>query len=354
MSQALQQDFRKAMRCLAATVCVVSIDDGGEWNGMTATSVTSVSMDPASMLVCINHTASLHQRLQKGVRLCVNVLKTSQAPLAGAFSTSKIKGAQRFANGDWQADDSGLPYLADAQANMFCTIDLAVPYGTHTIFVAKVDGVRVMERVAPLLYQDGQYAATTRISDYDIDPLFLMRWSPRAFTEESIAEEELMTLFEAARWAPSCFNSQPWRFLYARRGTPDWDRFVSLLIPFNQEWARNAAALVFIVSNTMMTDPATGQRTVSPTHTFDAGAAWAQLGLQATKSGWRAHAMAGFDHERARIELNVPDGYRIEAAIAIGRQGDRATLAERLQDREVPSTRIALDTITLEGGFPKG
>ncbi len=355
MSQQLQQEFRSAMRCLAATVCIVSIaDEGGEWNGMTATAVTSVSMDPASMLICVNNSASLHRPLQSGVRFCVNILKSSQVPLAGAFSTSKVKGAQRFANGDWQADDSGLPFLADAQANLFCTLDLAVPYGTHTIFVGKVVGVRVSERVSPLLYQDGQYAASTRISDYAIDPLFLNRWSPRAFTEEVIAEEELMTLFEAARWAPSCFNSQPWRFLYARRGTPDWGRFVSLLIEFNQSWAKNASALVFIVSNTLMTDPATGKQSLSPSHTFDAGAAWAQLGLQATRSGWRAHAMAGFDHERARAELNVPAHYRIEAAVAIGRQGDRSTLAERLQDREVPSTREALATITMAGGFPPG
>lgn len=353
MSSSLQEDFRHAMRCLAATVCVVSIrDQSGEWNGMTATAVTSVSMEPPSMLVCVNATASMHDTLEPGVRLCLNMLKSSQASLAGAFSTKKITGAARFANGDWEASESGTPFLTDAQANLFCVIEMAVPYGTHTVFVARVDAVRTSERVSPLLYQDGQYAASTRISDYAIDPLFLNRWSPRAFKDETIPEEELMTLFEAARWAPSCFNSQPWRFLYARRHTPDWERFLSLLIDFNQSWAKNASALVFIVSNTMMTDPATNKRTLSPSHTFDAGAAWAQLGLQATRSGWRAHAMAGFDHERARVELNIPDEYRIEAAVAIGRQGDRATLTERLQDREAPSTREALATITMEGGFP--
>ena len=351
MPQELQQDFRSAMRCLAATVCVVTLSDEGDWNGMTATAVTSVSMDPASMLVCVNNSASLHRPMTSGVRFCVNLLKSSQSAIAGAFSTRKLKGSNDVANGAWEADTSGLPFLTDAQANLFCTIDTAIPYGTHTIFVGKVDAVRVAERVAPLLYQDGQYAATTRISDYAIDPLFLNRWSPRAFTEETIPEEELMTIFEAARWAPSCFNSQPWRFLYARRGTKDWDRFVDLLIAFNQSWAKNASALVFIVSDTLMTDPATGQQTVSQTHTFDAGAAWAQLGLQATRSGWRAHAMAGFDHEKARAVLNVPAHYRIEAAVAIGRQADRSTLAERLQDREVPSTREALAKITMEGGF---
>ena len=352
MPDSLQDEFRNAMRCLAATVCIVTIDDDGEWNGMTATAVTSVSMDPPSMLVCVNTSASMHDTLRPGARLCVNLLKSSQASLAGAFSTRKITGAARFANGAWEGTAGNAPHLSDAQANFFGTIDVAIPYGTHTVFVAKVDAVRMAERVSPLLYQDGQYAASTRISDYAIDALFLNRWSPRAFTDETIPEDELMTLFEAARWAPSCFNSQPWRFLYARRHTPQWDRFLPLLISFNQSWAKNASALVFIVSNTTMTDPATGQRTVSPSHTFDAGAAWAQLGLQATRSGWRAHAMAGFDHERARKELNIPDEYRIEVAVAIGRQGDRSTLAERLQDRETPSTREELSTITMEGGFP--
>ena len=352
MSTDVQQDFRNAMRSLAATVCIVSIADQDGWNGMTATSVTSVSMDPASVLVCVNNTASLHEPLTAGARFCINILKSSQIPHAGAFSTKKLKGAERFAGGHWEADEQGLPYLVDAQANMLCTIDMAVPYGTHTIFIGRVDTVRVADTVSPLIYADGKYSASTRISDYAIDPLFLERWSPRAFTEETIPETELMTMFEAARWAPSCFNSQPWRFLYARRHTPQWDSFVELLVEFNQSWAKNAAALVFIVSDTTMTDPATGQKTESQTHTFDAGAAWAQLGLQATRSGWRAHAMGGFDMERARQVLNVPAHFRIEVAVAIGRQGDKAQLTERLQGRETPSERNALSDITLEGGFP--
>jgi flavin reductase (DIM6/NTAB) family NADH-FMN oxidoreductase RutF/nitroreductase len=353
------QDFRNAMRRLAATVCIVTTTDEDDWQGMTATSVTSVSMDPASVLVCVNTTASLHKRLRAGTRFCINVLKSSQGLHAGAFSSKTLKGVERFAPGAWEENDEGLPFLKDAQANLFCTVDQTVPYGTHTIFIGRVSAVHVAEGVSPLIYQDGQYGATTRIPDYPIDALFLQRWSPRAFTAESIPEAELMTIFEAARWAPSCFNSQPWRFLYVRRDTPGWDKFLGLLIEFNQGWARNASALVIIVSNTLMKNPsrasitaATDEWVPSYTHSFDAGAAWAQLGLQAMLSGWRAHAMVGFDMELARTELKVPDHFRIEAAVAIGRQGHKSTLGERLQKHEQPSEREPLSAIALEGGFP--
>ncbi|MES2258918.1 MAG: nitroreductase family protein [Pseudomonadota bacterium] len=189
--------------------------------------------------------------------------------------------------------------------------------------------------------------------------MFLHRWSPRAFTAEPLPESQLMTLLEAARWAPSCFNSQPWRFLYARRDTPDWDRFVGLLTPDNQVWAKNASALVFVVSNTLMKNPAAAPGAAgedewvpSYTHSFDAGAAWAQLGLQSTLQGLRAHGIIGIDMERTRLELNVPDNYRIEAAIAIGRQAPIETLGEDLQKKEQPSVREPLSVIALEGGFP--
>src|SRR5258707_5045349 len=97
--------------------------------------------------------------------------------------------------------------------------------------------------------------ANRRTAAHPIDPLFLERWSPRAFTEDAISEPQLMTLFEAARWAPSSYNSQPWRFLYARRGTPSWDKFLGLLNEFNQSWAKNAAAIVIVVSSQTMLPP---------------------------------------------------------------------------------------------------
>ena len=181
--------------------------------------------------------------------------------------------------------------------------------------------------------------ANSRTADHAIDPLFLERWSPRAFTDEIISEGELAVLFEAARWAPSSYNSQPWRFIYARRGTAHWPALLGLLNPFNQSWAKHAAALIFVVSKETMAVPGKAEEVPSYTHSFDAGAAWANLALQAVRIGWQAHGMAGFDQARAPQALNLPAGYRVEAAVAIGKPGDKAQLPEALQARETPSQR---------------
>jgi nitroreductase len=191
-----------------------------------------------------------------------------------------------------------------------------------------------------------------RTADHPIDPLFLERWSPRAFTGEAISEGEFMTILEAARWAPSSYNSQPWRFLYALRDAPHWERFLGLLGDFNRTWAQHASALVVIVSNSVMRPPGAEHDVPSYSHSFDAGAAWAHLALQAVRSGWYAHGMVGFDKERAFAELNVPAGYRVEAAVAIGRRGDAASLSEALRAREAPNDREPLAVTALEGGFP--
>jgi nitroreductase len=193
--------------------------------------------------------------------------------------------------------------------------------------------------------------ANRRTSAYPIDPLFLERWSPRAFTGESIPEPELLGLFEAARWAPSSYNSQPWRFLYARRESQSFAQFLGLLNSFNQSWAQAAAALVILVSKTTLLPPGADREVPSHTHSLDAGAAWALLALQATRSGWAAHGMAGFDRPRTAAELGVPADYRVEAAIAIGRPGDPALLPESLRAREQPSGRLPLSHVVCEGRF---
>lgn len=194
--------------------------------------------------------------------------------------------------------------------------------------------------------------ANGRTADHPIDPWFLERWSPRAYTGEALPQTELMTILEAARWAPSSYNSQPWRFVYALRDTAHWEAFLALLNPFNQSWAKAAGALVVIVSNPKMLPPGAKEWVPSHSHSFDAGAAWAQLALQATKSGWAAHAMVGFDMARAAAELHVPEGWRVEVAVAIGRQGDRSLLPEQMAAREVPNGRESLGVIALEGAFP--
>jgi nitroreductase len=193
--------------------------------------------------------------------------------------------------------------------------------------------------------------ANSRSAGHAVDPLFLERWSPRAFADEPISDTDLMTVFEAARWAPSSYNSQPWRFIYAKRGSARWNSFVGLLNPFNQSWAKNAAALVFVVSNPMMRPPGADKDVPSRSHSFDAGAAWGSLALQAARSGWQAHGMVGVDFDRAASELNVPAEYRIEAAIAIGRPGDKSQLPEPLQAREQPSSRRPLAELVSEGRF---
>ena len=191
-----------------------------------------------------------------------------------------------------------------------------------------------------------------RRSDYPIARIFLDRWSPRAFTREEISEQDLMTILEAARWAPSSYNSQPWRFIYARRGTLHWERLFGLLISFNQSWAKDAAALVVLVSNPMMLPPGSDHEVLSHSHSLDAGAASGFLALQANQLGWYVHGMVGFDLERAAIELGVPSGFRVEAAYAVGRKGDPELLPDFLQAREAPSDRVPLENIVFEGGFP--
>jgi nitroreductase len=191
-----------------------------------------------------------------------------------------------------------------------------------------------------------------RQADHPVHPLFLDRWSPRAFDGSDIPEEDLLTIFEAARWAPSAFNSQPWRFLYAKRGDANWERFLSLLIPWNQGWAHSASVLIYILSDSMPMVGKDGQPAGSHSHSFDAGAAWACLALQATAMGYHAHGMSGVEFERAREELQVPERFRIEAAAVIGRIGDPAMLDERTRAREVPSGRRSIGEFVFAGNFP--
>ena len=194
--------------------------------------------------------------------------------------------------------------------------------------------------------------AHARHPDHPIHTLFLERWSPRAFTGEEMPMAELMTLFEAARWAPSSYNSQPWRFLYARRGTPHFDTFLNLLVEFNQSWAKNASVLIALVSSSTMLPPGKDAPVPSHSHSMDAGAAWENLALQATISGWHAHGMVGFDMDRAFAELKVPQGYRVEQMIAVGRKGDKSMLPEQMAAREAPTPRLSVAEIAFEGGFP--
>jgi nitroreductase len=195
--------------------------------------------------------------------------------------------------------------------------------------------------------------ANPRVADHPVDKLYVERWSPRAFTGESIPDSALRTMFEAARWAPSSYNSQPWRFLYAKRETPHWNKFLGLLNEFNQSWAKNAGALIVVASKIAMeAPPGSGKFVTSHSHSFDTGAAWGYLALEAHRLGWAAHAMVGFDIPRAAKELNVPDDYRVEAAVAVGRRGDKSILPDAMAAREAPTPRNPQKDFAFEGSFP--
>ncbi len=186
-----------------------------------------------------------------------------------------------------------------------------------------------------------------RTPDYPIEPLFLRRWSPRAMSGEPILEQELMTLFEAARWAPSTYNEQEWRFLYARCEGTHWPVFLGLLVEANRVWCSRAAVLAVVLAHRVFSR--NGQP--NPVHEFDAGAAFENLCLQGAAMGLVVHGMAGFDRQRARIELRVPQEYAVLAMIAIGRPGDPADLPPQLREREVPSLRKPVSELVREGPF---
>jgi nitroreductase len=186
-----------------------------------------------------------------------------------------------------------------------------------------------------------------RSADHPIEPLFVRRWSPRAMSGEPLSESELLTIFEAARWAPSTYNEQEWRFLYARRETPQWPMFFALLMEANQAWCKNAAVLVVVLSRKTFTR----NGKPNPVHLFDCGSAWENAALQASTMGLVAHGMAGFDFDRARTDLKVPEQFEVAAMFALGRPGNPADLPEALREAEKPSTRRPLGQTLCEGEF---
>ena len=192
-----------------------------------------------------------------------------------------------------------------------------------------------------------QKGSEVRTSEYPIDALFLDRWSPRAMSGEPITETELLTLFEAAHWAPSSGNSQPWRFLYGRRDTEHWPLFFDLLNENNKTWCHRAAALIVFISRT--THEQSGR--VLVTHSYDTGSAWMSLAYQGWMKGLVVHGMAGFDYARAKTTLNIPDDFRVEAMAAVGKPGPISVLPEDFQARESPNTRRSINELVFEGQY---
>ena len=187
----------------------------------------------------------------------------------------------------------------------------------------------------------------TRSVTYEINDLIVNRWSPRSFLPEEISDKQLFSLFEAARWAPSSSNGQPWRFIFAKRNSQHWNGLFNLLVDFNKQWCADASVLVVVLAK--KTFEHNGQAIA--TRQFDAGAAWENLALQAVSEGLITHGMAGFDYDKARKDLGVPDDYDVVAMIAIGKVGPKEKLSPELQTREVPSTRKPLAELVMEGKF---
>src|SRR6476469_9946724 len=167
-----------------------------------------------------------------------------------------------------------------------------------------------------------------RNSMYKINPLILNRWSPRSMTGEELSDDDMLSLFEAARWAPSSSNNQPWRFIYAKRNTEKWDRLFNLMFEGNKIWTKNAAVLVVVISRKNFEQ----NEKPSKTYQYEAGAAWENLALEAATRGLAAHGMA---------------------MIAIGKIGTKENLPQQLQEREHPNDRKPLAEIIMEGQFIK-
>jgi nitroreductase len=186
-----------------------------------------------------------------------------------------------------------------------------------------------------------------RKADHPIESLFVERWSPRAMDGKPLTDGEILTLFEAARWAPSTYNEQEWRFLYARRDTPQWPTIFNLLVEGNQAWCKNAALLTVIVAHKNFQQ----NGKPNPVHLFDVGAAYENIALQGTAMGLVIHGMQGFDFEKARTSLKIPDDYVVAAMFAAGRPAPLEALPEKLREREKPSDRKPVEKIICEGEF---
>ena len=192
-------------------------------------------------------------------------------------------------------------------------------------------------------------AGDHREAAHDIDPIFINRWSPRAMSGAPVTQAELDRMFEAARWAPSSYNEQPWRFLYAHRHSEHFEKYFGFLFEANQAWCKTAGVLVVIAVHTVFTKNGKPNAVA----VFDCGSAWENLALQGAKMGLVTHGMAGFDRNKASGELKLPPNWESIAMIAIGRPGDPDKLPEEMRKAEVPSSRKPIGEIAFPGLFPQ-
>ena len=187
------------------------------------------------------------------------------------------------------------------------------------------------------------------VTDVPVHELIKNRWSPRAFSDKAVPAEILRSLFEAARWAPSSNNEQPWTYLIATKDEADnFAKMLAVLVEFNANWAKNAPVLALSVAHLKT------QREGKPNRValHDVGTATAQFTFEANSHGLLVHQMAGFDADKARQTFAIPPDWEPVTAIAVGYPGDPGSLPEKLRERELaPRTRKPLSEFVMTGGW---
>lgn len=186
-----------------------------------------------------------------------------------------------------------------------------------------------------------------RVAEYPVMPALIGRWSQRAMSGEAVSDAELMSLFEAARWAPSSYNGQPWRYIYAHKGSAAWAAMYDLLDPINKIWCANAAVLMILVARTQFEHNEKHDRS----HALNAGASWQNLALQGHALGLAVRGMQDFDYTRAVDSFDIHEPYAVQMMIAVGRPGDRALLPEPLRSKDSPTLRKPVAAIAFENAF---
>lgn len=245
----------------------------------------------------------------------------------------------------------GTKRLGDGEGAVWFGIGFRLSFGVLLGWGRMGDGLGVVFFWRFAMASDGASIPAVKLAEgvEGVVEAIAHRWSPRAFLEKGVEVEKLHVLFEAARWAASCFNEQPWRFLVARKEEPEaFARMLSILVPKNQDWAKGAAVLMLTVARRNFAH----NNTVNRHALHDTGAALSQLAVQAASMGLQAHAMAGFDMDKARLVLKVPAEFEMGAAVALGYPGPSTMVAEAFRKaEEAPRARKPLSEIVFGAGF---
>ncbi len=201
-----------------------------------------------------------------------------------------------------------------------------------------------------MFYSNSQSEVFIRQSDSKLlNPIFIDRWSPRSFLSEPVPAAHIKAIFEAARWSPSCFNEQPWMFVYSTDVGKD-SNFIQGLAPGNQKWAFRAPLLVYVFARKVFS--ANGK--INEWAKFDTGASWMSLNLQAEQLGYRCHGMGGIENEKVYEITKVPeDQFEVICAIVIGKQGKPESLPEDLASKENPNERKSVDEFVFNSSYKK-